>query len=104
MPSRWPNRGLQSLYNQQKLGAFELSVERKKRVVLAVSKRRHAEFVALLQLLQVMAGSATEERVEEMRWKAHLQVVAHDPEQVKVPRRPRRSHRRVGGPALMLHR
>lgn len=84
------DRGLLSLENLQMLGELKLSGERKLEFVLAVPGRRHADFVELLQPLQAKAAAATAEIIEELTWKDHRLVVAHNPEQAKVQTRGRR--------------
>jgi len=84
------DRGLLSLENLQMLGALKLSGERKLEFVLAVPGRRHADFVELLQPLQAKMASATAEIIEELTWKDHRLVVAHNPEQAKAQTQARR--------------
>ena len=84
------DRGLLSLDNLQMLSELKLSGERKLEFVLAVPGRRHADFVELLQPLQAKAASATAEIIEELRWKEHRLVVAHNPEQAQAQTQGRR--------------
>lgn len=84
------DRGLLSLDNLQMLSELKLPGERKLEFVLAVPGRRHADFVELLQPLQARAASATAEIIEELRWKDHRLVVAHNPEQAQAQTQGRR--------------
>ena len=74
------DRGLLSLDNLQMLSALKLPGDRALEFILAVPGRRHGDFVELLQPLQAKAESATAEVIDELRWKGHRLVVAHDPE------------------------
>ena len=84
------DRGLLSLDNLQMLGELKLSGDRKLEFVLAVPGRRHADFVELLQPLQAKMAGATAEIIEELTWKDHRLVVAHNPEQAKAQTQARR--------------
>ena len=74
------DRGLLSLDNLQMLSELKLPGERVLEFILAVPGRRHGDFVELLQPLQAKAEAATAEVIDELRWKGHRLVVAHDPE------------------------
>lgn len=84
------DRGLLSLDNLQMLSELKLSGDRKLEFVLAVPGRRHADFVELLAPLQAKAASATAEFIEELTWKDHRLVVAHNPDQAKAQTQSRR--------------
>lgn len=58
--------------------------------MLAVPGRRHTDFVQLLQPLKAKRASATAEFIEELTWKKHRLVVAHNPEQAKAQTQSRR--------------
>ena len=51
---------------------------------LAVPGRRHGDFVELLQPLQAKHEAAPAEVIDELRWKGHCLVVAHNPERAQV--------------------
>ena len=74
------DRGLLSLDNLQMLSELKLPGDRALEFILAVPGRRHGDFVELLQPLQAKAESATAEVIDELRWKGHRLVVAHNPE------------------------
>lgn len=84
------DRGLLSLDNLQMLSELKLSGNRKLEFVLAVPGRRHADFVELLQPLRAKMANATAEIIEELTWKDHRLVVAHNPEQTKAQTQSRR--------------
>ena len=74
------DRGLLSLDNLQMLSELKLPDDRKLEFILAVPGRRHGDFVELLKPLQAKAEAATAEVIDELRWKGHRLVVAHNPE------------------------
>jgi len=78
------DRGLLSLDNLQMLSELKLPGERTLEFVLAVPGRRHGDFVELLQPLQAKHEAATAEVIDELRWKGHRLVVAHNPERAQV--------------------
>ena len=78
------DRGLLSLDNLQMLSELKLPGGRTLEFVLAVPGRRHGDFVELLQPLQSLHEAATAEVIDELSWKGHRLVVAHNPEQAKV--------------------
>ena len=84
------DRGLLSLDNLQMLGELKLPGERALEFILAVPGRRHGDFVELLKPLQAKVQAATTEVIDELRWKGHRLVVAHDPEQAQVQTQRRR--------------
>ena len=84
------DRGLLSLDNLQMLGELKLPGERALEFILAVPGRRHGDFVELLKPLQAKVQAATAEVIDELRWKGHRLVVAHDPEQAQVQTQRRR--------------
>ena len=84
------DRGLLSLDNLQMLSELKLPGDRALEFILAVPGRRHGDFVELLQPLQAKAESATAEVIDELRWKGHRLVVAHDPERGQVQTQRRR--------------
>ena len=84
------DRGLLSLDNLQMLGELKLPGERTLEFVLAVPGRRHGDFVELLAPLQAKVEAADAEVIEELTWKDHRLVVAHNPEQAQVQTQRRR--------------
>ena len=72
---------LLSLDNLQMLSELKLPGERALEFILAVPGRRHGDFVELLAPLQARAEGATAEAIDELRWRGHRLVVAHNPEQ-----------------------
>ena len=72
------------------LSELKLPGERVLEFILSVPGRRHGDFVELLQPLQAKAESATAEVIDELRWKGHRLVVAHDPERAQVQTQRRR--------------
>jgi len=84
------DRGLLSLDNLQMLGELKLPGERTLEFVLAVPGRRHGDFVELLAPLQAKTEAAEAEVIDELRWKDHRLVVAHNPEQAQVQTQRRR--------------
>lgn len=84
------DRGPLSLDNLQMLSEIKLSEGRKLEFVLAVPGRRHADFVELLAPLQAKAADAKTEIIEELCWKDHRLVVAHNPEQAQAQTQGRR--------------
>ena len=84
------DRGLLSLDNLQMLSALKLPGDRALEFILAVPGRRHGDFVELLQPLQAKAESATAEVIDELRWKGHRLVVAHNPERAQEQTQRRR--------------
>ena len=77
------DRGLLSLDNLQMLSELKLPDDRKLEFILAVPGRRHGDFVELLKPLQAKAEAATAEVIDELRWKGHRLVVAHNPEKAQ---------------------
>ena len=75
------DRGLLSLDNLQMLSELKLPGERALEFILAVPGRHHGDFVELLAPLQARAEGATAEAIDELRWRGHRLVVAHNPEQ-----------------------
>ena len=51
--------------------------------ILAVPGRRYGEFIDVLQAFEVKARQATQEIVEEVRWRDRRLVVAHHPQRAK---------------------
>ena len=75
------DRGLLSLDNLQMLSELKLPGDRALEFILAVPGRRHGDFVELLAPLQDKLQSAEAEVIDELRWKGHRLVVAHNPAQ-----------------------
>ena len=84
------DRGLLSLDNLQMLSELKLPGDRTLEFILAVPERRHGDFVELLKPLQAKAGAATAEVIDELRWKGHRLVVAHNPEKAQEQTQRRR--------------
>ena len=84
------DRGLLSLDNLQMLSELKLPGDRVLEFILAVPGRRHGDFVELLQPLQAKADAATAEVIDELRWKGHRLVVAHNPEKAQEQTQRRR--------------
>jgi transposase len=77
------DRGLLSLDNMDELAKMRLPGGHSLEFILAVPGRRYGEFAELLESFQQKAGRATEEVIEEMRWRDVRLVVAHNPERAK---------------------
>ena len=77
------DRGLLSLDNLQMLSELKLPGDRVLEFILAVPGRRHGDFVELLKPLQTKTEAATAEVIDELRWKGHRLVVAHNPERAQ---------------------
>jgi transposase len=77
------DRGLLSLDNLQMLSELKLPDAKALEFILAVPGRRHADFVELLAPLQAKAERATNEVIDELSWRGHRLVVAHNPEQAR---------------------
>jgi transposase len=77
------DRGLLSLDNMDELGKIRLPNARALEFILAVPGRRYGEFAAVLQSFHAKAILATEEVIDEMRWRDLRLVVAHQPERAK---------------------
>ena len=84
------DRGLLSLDNLQMLSELKLPGDRVLEFILAVPGRRHGDFVELLGPLQAKAEAATAEVIDELRWKGHRLVVAHNPERAQEQTQRRR--------------
>jgi len=81
------DRGVLSLDNLQMLSELKLPRERTREFVLAVPGRRHGDFMELLQPLQPLQAkheAATAKVINELRWKGHRLVVAHNPERAQL--------------------
>ena len=72
--------GLLSLDNLEELGKIKLPGQRSLEFILAVPGRRYGEFTEVLQAIQVKAGAAQQEFVDETRWHDLRLVVAHHPQ------------------------
>jgi transposase len=77
------DRGLLSLDNLQMLSELKLPDAKALEFILAVPGRRHGDFVELLAPLQAKAERATNEVIDELSWRGHRLVVAHNPEQAR---------------------
>ncbi|MGH8856441.1 MAG: IS1634 family transposase, partial [Polaromonas sp.] len=77
------DRGLLSLDNMDELGKIKLPSGQALEFILAVPGRRYGEFVDVLQAFQAKASQATQEIIEETRWRDLRLVVAHHPERAK---------------------
>ena len=84
------DRGLLSLDNLQMLNELKLPGDRVLEFILAVPGRRHGDFVELLEPLQAKTEAATAEVIDELRWKGHRLVVAHNPERAQEQTQRRR--------------
>ncbi len=76
------DRGLLSLDNMDELGKIQLAGgngDKALEFILAVPGRRYGEFTEVLQALHAKAGGATQEVIEETRWRGLRLVVAHHP-------------------------
>lgn len=81
------DRGLLSLDNMDELRKIKLPHGQSKgqalEFILAVPGRRYGEFTEVLQAFQAKAGVATQEFIEETRWRELRLVVAHHPGRAK---------------------
>jgi transposase len=74
------DRGLLSLDNMNELAKFKLPGGQALEFILAVPGRRYGEFTDVLQAIHAKAGTATQEIIDETRWRELRLVVAHHPE------------------------
>ena len=90
------DRGLLSLDNMEELSKIRLPVEKQTdgpaggpaegqslEFILAVPGRRYGEFGDVLEAFQAKASTATQEVIEETRWRDLRLVVAHHPQGAK---------------------
>jgi transposase len=74
------DRGLLSMDNMDELAKIKLPGGQALEFILAVPGRRYAEFTDVLQAIHAKAGTATQEIIDETRWRKLRLVVAHHPE------------------------
>ena len=74
------DRGLLSLDNIEALSQLTVGAGQALEFILAVPGRRYGEFVDVLAPISEQVAQASEETVQEVQWKGHRLVVAHDPE------------------------
>ncbi len=77
------DRGLLSLDNMDELGKIKLPSGQALEFILAVPGRRYGEFTDVLQAIHAKAGAATQEIIDETRWRELRLVVAHHPERAR---------------------
>ena len=77
------DRGLLSLDNMDELGKIKLPSGQALEFILAVPGRRYGEFTGVLQAFQAKASVATQEIIEETRWRELRLVVVHHPERAR---------------------
>jgi transposase len=77
------DRGLLSIDIMQELSAIKLPSGQGLEFILAVPGRRYSEFADVLQAFGAKAKLATDEIIEEVRWRDRRLVVAHHPHQAK---------------------
>lgn len=77
------DRGLLSIDIMEELSAIKLPSGQGLEFILAVPGRRYSEFADVLQAFGAKAKLATDEIIEEVRWRDRRLVVAHHPHQAK---------------------
>ena len=77
------DRGLLSIDIMEELSAIKLPNGQGLEFILAVPGRRYSEFADVLQAFSAKAKLATDEIIEEVRWRDRRLVVAHHPHQAK---------------------
>ena len=77
------DRGLLSIDIMEELSAIKLPNGQGLEFILAVPGRRYSEFADVLQAFGAKAKLATDEIIEEVRWRDRRLVVAHHPHQAK---------------------
>lgn len=77
------DRGLLSIDIMDELSAIKLPSGQGLEFILAVPGRRYSEFADVLQTFDAKARRATDELIEEVRWRDRRLVVAHHPQQAK---------------------
>ena len=77
------DRGLLSIDIMEELSAIKLPNGQGLEFILAVPGRRYSEFADVLQSFGAKAKLATDEIIEEVRWRDRRLVVAHHPHQAK---------------------
>jgi transposase len=77
------DRGLLSIDIMEELSAIKLPSGQCLEFILAVPGRRYSEFADALQAFGAKAKLATDEIIEEVRWRDRRLVVAHHPHQAK---------------------
>jgi transposase len=77
------DRGLLSIDIMDELSKILLPSGQSLEFILAVPGRRYGEFIDVLQAFEVKAKQATEEIIEEVRWRDRRLVVAHHPQRAK---------------------
>ena len=77
------DRGLLSIDIMEELSAIKLPSGQGLEFILAVPGRRYSEFADVLQSFGAKAKLATDEIIEEVRWRDRRLVVAHHPHQAK---------------------
>ena len=77
------DRGLLSIDSLDKLSQIKLPSGQALEFILAVPGRRYGEFIDVLQAFEVRARQATEEIIEEVRWRDWRLVVAHHPQRAQ---------------------
>ena len=75
------DRGLLSIDIMEELSAIKLPSGQGLEFILAVPGRRYSEFADVLQAFGAKARLATDEIIEEVRWRDRRLVVAHHPHQ-----------------------
>ena len=77
------DRGLLSIDIMDELSAIKLPSGQGLEFILAVPGRRYSEFADVLQAFGAKVKLATDEIIEEVRWRDRRLVVAHHPHQAK---------------------
>jgi transposase len=84
------DRGLLSMDNMDELAKIKLPGGQALEFILAVPGRRYAEFTDVLRAIHAKAGTATQEIIDETRWRKLRLVVAHHPERASEQTKLRR--------------
>jgi transposase len=84
------DRGLLSMDNMDELAKIKLPGGQALEFILAVPGRRYAEFTDVLEAIHAKAGTATQEIIDETRWRKLRLVVAHHPERASEQTKLRR--------------